>query len=322
VWPAVALFFLSPWVAEYLLGNISVTVLGALLVLAPLYGGGAILVREATRRAGRGWPTLLLLALAYGIVEEAFVTQTLFNPNCYGLRLLDEAYIPLLGIGAWWTLFVLAIHTIWSIAVPIALVESLVPDRATRPWLGNLGLVVTTILFALGCTASFAFTRKSQHFMAPASQWIGATIALVAVLANAFLLPRNRRRSDHMAPNPWLIGAFALVASSTFMVLRVLLHGWPIVIAYLLLFAAVTAIILGWARRASWSPAHRFALAAGALLTYAWYGFVQHPTVGAAGRVALIGNAVFAAMAVGLLVIAGRNVARGAPRLPADGCAA
>jgi hypothetical protein len=310
VWPALALFFLSPWVAEYLLGNISVTMLGAMLALAPLYGGGAILVREVARRAGRGWPTILLLALAYGIVEEAFVTQTLFNPNCYGLRLLDEAYIPALGIGGWWTLFVLAIHTVWSIAVPIALVEALVPDRAEKPWLGNFGLIVTTLLFALGCAISFAFTRNSQHFMAPPAQWIGASVVLLAVVVIAFLLPPSRRRNECPAPNPWLVGAFALLASSGFMALRVMLHGWWIVMAYVVLFAVVTAIILAWSRRRTWSPVHRFSLAAGALLTYAWYGFVQHPTVGAAGRVALIGNGVFAAMAVALLFVAGKRVTR------------
>src|SRR3954465_3570670 len=81
VWPVIALFFLSPWVAEFLLGNISVTLLGAMVVLAPLYAGGALPVRGAGRRAGRGWPTLFLLALAYGLIEEALVTQTLFNPN-------------------------------------------------------------------------------------------------------------------------------------------------------------------------------------------------------------------------------------------------
>ena len=311
VWPALMLFFLAPWVAEFLLGNISVTVLPAMIVLAPLYGGGAILVREVARRAGRGWPTMLLLALAYGIVEEGFLCQTLFNPNCYGLRLLDEAYIPALGMGGWWTLFVLAIHVVWSIAVPIALVESLVPaDRATRPWLGNVGLAVTTLLYALGCFISFAVTRKSQHFMAAPAQWIGAGVAVVAVVAAAFLLPRRDRRNDCPAPSAWLVGGVALVASSAFMAMHFMLRGWPIVIAYVTLFGVVIAVVRAWSRRRTWSPVHRFALAGGALLTYAWYGFVQHPTVGVAGKVALIGNGVFAAMAVGLVLLAGRRVRR------------
>jgi hypothetical protein len=34
------------------------------VVLAPMSGGGALLIREVARRAGRGWPTVLLLAAA------------------------------------------------------------------------------------------------------------------------------------------------------------------------------------------------------------------------------------------------------------------
>jgi len=44
----------APLIAEYLLGNLPITMLGALVVLAPMYGGGAILIRETVRRAGLG----------------------------------------------------------------------------------------------------------------------------------------------------------------------------------------------------------------------------------------------------------------------------
>jgi hypothetical protein len=51
---ALTLFFLAPLVAEYLLGDLPITLLVALIMLAPMYGGGALLIRELTRRAGRG----------------------------------------------------------------------------------------------------------------------------------------------------------------------------------------------------------------------------------------------------------------------------
>lgn len=41
--PAVILFFLAPLVAEFLLGNLPITMLSSLVVLAPMYGGGALL---------------------------------------------------------------------------------------------------------------------------------------------------------------------------------------------------------------------------------------------------------------------------------------
>src|ERR1700728_2318482 len=123
---------------------------------APLYGGGALLIREVVRRPSRGWPSILVLAFAYSILEEAFTTQTLFNPNYLhlNLHLLQPGYIPALGIGIWWTIFVLTLHTVWSISTSIALAEALVPDRATTPWLGWPGLSITAILFALAAVAS------------------------------------------------------------------------------------------------------------------------------------------------------------------------
>jgi hypothetical protein len=188
---AVGLFLLAPLVAEFLLGNLPIKMLSALIVLAPFYGGGALLIRETTRRAGRGWPTIVLLALAYGIVEEAFTTQTLFNPNYMhlNLHLLDSAYIPALGIGAWWTIFVLALHTIWSISTSIALIEATVPHRASTPWLGNWGLAITAVLYVLGAVAGTAIALHTDHFLASPAQFAtSAAIVLLLVIA-AFRLP-------------------------------------------------------------------------------------------------------------------------------------
>src|SRR5690242_1417016 len=96
--PAFVLIFLSPFVAEFLLGDFPVTMLPSLLFLAWMYGCGALLIRELTRRAGRGWPTMALLALAFGVLEEGLVTQSLFNPNYVNAHLLDEGFVPSLGI--------------------------------------------------------------------------------------------------------------------------------------------------------------------------------------------------------------------------------
>src|ERR1700722_15983734 len=164
--PAIGLFFVSPLVAEFLLGDLPIKMLGALVILAPMYGGGALLIREVVRRTGRGWPSIFVLAFAYAVLEEAFTTQTLFNPNYLNLNLhlLQPAYIPALGIGMWWTVFVLTLHTVWSISVSIALVEALVPNRATTPWLKNLGLAVTVLLFAFGAWISIKIEIKQDHY--------------------------------------------------------------------------------------------------------------------------------------------------------------
>lgn len=145
-------FFISPLVAEFLLGNLPIKLLPALIVLAPMYGGGALLIRETVRRAGRGWPSIVVLGVGYGVFEEAFTTQSLFNPNYLhlNLHLLDPAYVAFLGIGARWTIFVITLHAAWSISTSIALVEALAPKTATRPWLGGVGFTVTAVLLCSG----------------------------------------------------------------------------------------------------------------------------------------------------------------------------
>lgn len=72
--PVIGLFFLSPLIGEFLLGNISIDALLSGLFAAPLYGGGALLIREVTRHTKRGWTTMILLGLAYAVVEEGLVT--------------------------------------------------------------------------------------------------------------------------------------------------------------------------------------------------------------------------------------------------------
>ncbi len=56
IWPGIALFFIAPLVAEFLLGDLPIDMLGSLLILAPLYGGGALLIREVVRRTGGAGP--------------------------------------------------------------------------------------------------------------------------------------------------------------------------------------------------------------------------------------------------------------------------
>ncbi|CAM5494556.1 hypothetical protein SRIMM317S_04274 [Streptomyces rimosus subsp. rimosus] len=80
---AFALVLLAPLVGVHFLGNTPMSDLGALFLYLPLYGCAALLIREIARRTGRGWPTMLLLAAAYGLFEEGPVDQMLWNPH-YG----------------------------------------------------------------------------------------------------------------------------------------------------------------------------------------------------------------------------------------------
>ncbi|MFZ0954986.1 MAG: hypothetical protein WAN60_01485 [Candidatus Sulfotelmatobacter sp.] len=309
--PALGLFFIAPLVAEFLLGDLPLNLLGALVILAPMYGGGALLIREVVRRTGRGWPSIFVLAFAYSIFEEAFTTQTLFNPNYLhlNLHLLAPAYIPALGIGIWWTIFVLTLHTVWSISTSIALTEALVPDRATTPWLGWPGLTITAILFALAAVVSTKIAIKQDHFIASTRQFVVSAVACIVVIAAAFRLPRRSSPlTEGWVANPWLVGAGALAAGSIFLIVPNG-WGWWAVVLYLLLDSAVIAAVFVLSHRTGWDARHRLALAAGAALAYAWHAFIQTPAVGGSHslRMIRIGNAIFAAALLILLYIAARR---------------
>jgi hypothetical protein len=309
--PAIGLFFVAPLVAEFLLGDLPIKLLGVILILAPLYGGGALLIREVVRRTGRGWPSIFVLAFAYAVLEEAFTTQTLFNPNYLNLNLhlLQPAYVPALGIGIWWTVFVLTLHTVWSVSVSIALVEALVPDRATTPWLRGPGLTVTSILLVLAAIATTAHQIKTSHFMASTAQFCGAAVVCVVAIVAAFLIPARRTpRKPGSVPNPWLIGAAALLAGSIFLIVPNI-WGWTAVAIYALLDMIMIAGVTTLSHREGWKATHRLALAGGAALAYAWHAFIQNPAVGDAGRSTRIGNVIFAAALIELLFVAARRTA-------------
>jgi hypothetical protein len=311
--PAVGLFLLAPLVAEFLLGNLPITYLFTLVLLAPLYGGGAVLIREAARRTGRGWPTILGLAVAYAILEEGVTSMSLFNPNYAGERLLDNGFIPLLGIGVPWTVRVITLHAVWSISVPIAVIELLSAPRQTQPWLRRRGLSVFAGLFAFGVTANAFVSVATTRFVASPMQLVLTVLVVAGVAVIALRLPPKLawpRAVDGSAPGPWLVGGAAFVATGVFKLLPT--DGSPTLLVGTVLLLAVLAIaaIGYWSHQAGWSDRHRLGLAAGALLTYALHSFIQTPQVPVDAGVDLVGNAIFAAGAVALVTFAAVRVAR------------
>jgi len=307
----ITLFFVAPFVAEYLLGDLPLKLLLVVIVMAPMYGGGAVLIRELARRAGRGWPTMLMLGAAYTLIEEGLVGQSLFNHDYLKMQmhLLDHAYVPALGIGAWWTLFMLNLHTFWSMGVSIALVEGLFPAEAEVPWLGRVGDAVVAVVFVLGAVANFGIGYKQNHFVASHTQLLSAAVLSVLLMGCAFLLPARRPRVGGGAvPSAWITGAVALVLGMGVMSTPPL-WGWGAVGLLLALDGVFLGLVWMFSRRTRWSLLHTLSLAAGGALTYGVHAFLQKPLLGGLlwGR---ISNAVFLAIALWLIWLAARRVLR------------
>jgi hypothetical protein len=192
------------------------------------------------------------------------------------------------------------------VGVPIALAELLFRDRGAGPWLRRPGLAAVTALLALGALGLGLATCSAEHrFLAPWPRLAGALVVAVVVAAAALRLPRRLPdAAAGAAPDPRLVGAASLVASSLFMGVHQLCSALPNLpgIVPIAVTVAIALVMLGLALRWSGSgtrgDGHRLALAAGAVLTYAWNGFLTIPLgdhLDVAGQVAVV------ALALGLL---------------------
>jgi len=73
-------------VAEFLLGNVPLKMLGALGRSRPCMGAERLSSRSSASR-GLGCHSILVLGAAYILIEEGFSTRSLFNPDYLKLQL-------------------------------------------------------------------------------------------------------------------------------------------------------------------------------------------------------------------------------------------
>lgn len=313
------LAFLSAVTAEFLLGDQwlsspRVNVPGhiaELLLYAAFYGSAAVLIREIARRTGRGWPSILLLALAFGLLEEGIVDESLFNPNFVGEHLLRFGFLPALGIAGPWTIFVLSLHVIWSIGAPIAIAESVFPTplpgrtpvgpQTQAPWLRVPLMVVAAVLFGLGGFAIFG-ALAGTHYLASPGQLLVSVLGVVALVVAALLLPRRSPRGVRpFGP----AAAVAVVATSVYVVFERIGGGWsPWLVVVLELVILALGVILATTLRLD-----VLGLACGAILTYSWLGMSRAVPLGVAPA---IEQSIIVIVVLGLGVVAVRRRLRAA----------
>ena len=283
---ALTLAALSGVTAEFLLGDQWLsgaapigTQLPELILFVVYYGSAAVLIREFTRRTGRGWPTILLLAFAFGMIEEGLLDLSLFNPHFAERSLIAFGFIPGIGIGGPWTIFVLTLHVVWSIGAPVAIAEALFPNPVRRripavavapqtqaPWLRVPGLCVAGALYLVGAAAIGVVTLLGPTgFVAEWWQYASAAVVATAAIVVAF---RLRRRAPRPARSPRLGILVGFVGGTVFQ----LLEGWPHSVSPWLACLALL-VVLGagvWASiRFHLDP---LGLATGAVFTYCWVG--------------------------------------------------
>lgn len=331
--PAVFLALIAPICAEYLVGyddsiGDPAALIFGLFVFVPAYGAPAVLIRDVVRRRGRGWPSIILLAAAFGVVQAGLIDQSLFNPHYRDITYWDHLWQPTLLPGAWTSaamiLGFVGGHIVGSISAPIAVTEAMFPDRAREPWLGPPALVAVAALWALGAWVVLADSLQHESFRPSPAQILVTVLVAIALIAAALAMPRWHRtpRLSH-TPSPAVVLGVSLLALAVRPLLDSMEVGsraagaWPATLGALAVLVAFAILIARWSAAPGWGPRHILAVASGALIAIGAVAFTVQPIghVPAAAKYAT--NSVLFLLLLAVLAIAERRQRAIGDRLPA-----
>ena len=319
---AAALVVLTPLVAELSLGSTPVRMAWLLLLWLPIYGAGVLLIRECVRRVGGGWPSLLLLGVAYELLEDGIGLQALTSPHLYGAA--HEAP-RVLGFNSVYWESNLVYHIVFSVFIPIMLTDLLFPSHRDRPYLKRTGLVITGVVAALGVGLVRVSVPPSQDpgYAVPLPLLAGYLVA-VAVLAVLALrvLPRRPRPAPVPdaerlpAPRPWVAGLGGAAGTLAFILLTIpfggarqpaFTHGaWAFLPMAVAAVVAVGMLLLirHRVRTTAWTDQTTIGLITGALLAHTFAGVL----VFGDDPVEQAGLELMAGMTLCLMLALGRRV--------------
>jgi hypothetical protein len=282
---ALTLVALAPLVAEVTLGTVPLEMIWVVLVYLPIYGAGVLVIREVVRRTGGGWGSMLLLGLAYGLVEEGVALQSLTSPHLYGAAGWGPRPF---GINSAYAELNLPYHAVFSVAIPIALVERIFPSLGRTPFLRRSGLIVTAIVAILGVGLLRASVPPSEDpgYALSIPALAALAVLVVALVMAAVRLPGGSMRGGVEPPRPAIVGSGCAAAVLGYLGLLYPFGGarqpaftdglWVLVP---MLVAAVVAVSAGlalrrWSTAPGWTPRHQLAALGGALLAHTTFGAV------------------------------------------------
>jgi len=318
---AIGLFLLAPWTAECSWGGFTVVDFPFVIaILAPLYGGAAVLIRELARRTGRGWPTIVLLAAAFGFVQAGLVDQSLLNPGFLDdTEFRDQAAaaqataIPGLGISVEHLLDYVGNHIALSICAPIAIVESIVvPQRRHDRWLGWPGLAIVALLYLGGSLLIYADTAGGDAFTPGAMQVAVVVATTLALIGAGFAIrprPQTVRPEQPAAVRPLWVGGLVVAAH----LVGWLASGWAAVALRLVAAMVVVVVVVGWSRRPGWGQPHVLAGWGAGLVAAAGVAYLAPTYAPAPPHLALASDIAISVVTATLLGTAAWRLHRQAP---------
>jgi hypothetical protein len=286
VLPPLVLFFLSPAIGELLSGSAPPAEFFTplvIIILTVLYGGGAIMVREAVIRWRKGWVSLLVLGAAYGIIEEGLMVKSFFDPAWQDIGVLGS-YGRWVGVNWVWSLELIIYHAVISIAIPILLTELMFPRVRHDSWVGKRGLIVLGLLFVIDIAVGYFFLTD---YRPGAVQYWLAFVVVIGLVLVAWRLPPSLfpPRKIHVKKpfTFWLAGFMATVAFFIITwALPDVIPASPVVIILCLVLVGFTLwlVLRMSGNGAAWQDTHKLSLAAGTLTFFIIVSFILDLTRG------------------------------------------
>ena len=276
--PWVTLLLLAPFLGEIVSGHQPpreiVNPLSVLLLMLP-YGLGALVCRELVRRWQKGWLSLLLLAVAYAIYEEAIVVRSIFNPDWGELGILKE-YSHVVGVTWTYAGMLIHFHVLVSIGASIILAEILYPEERRRRWLSDKGLTACIIGLSLWLPAGLLMTA----YVPPLPGYLLSWAALVGLITAARLVPGDLPPGPLRAvPGARYFLLLGFLNMTLFFVVVYVLPGSGMppllvsVLALIALDAGTLRLLLRWSGNGrAWDDRHRLAWVAGGLGFFILFG--------------------------------------------------
>lgn len=197
------LILMTPGIPEYMTGSSKLSDLiydpssffiGLVLNIS-LYSAGALLIREFALKYKKGWASMLVLGLAYGIMEEGISVHTFFIPSGNPVGIL-ALYGRSAGVDWIWALGISYFHSIFSIGLPLLLLSIAYPKQSNERLLGKKGIASVLAVYVLDVIVLNIAVNKSRPEAVPS---MGLYIFFLGLSALLVLVAR-------MLPGKWLRG--------------------------------------------------------------------------------------------------------------------
>jgi hypothetical protein len=202
--PILCLALLTPGIPEYLSGSSSPVVLLEspvlfgifLLANLGLYLAGVLLIREARVRWQLGWASVITLGVAYGIAEEGLALDTLFN--LHAAPVTASSAFHFVGVNWGWTSQILVFHALFSVALPLLILELALPELKGRRLLTTRGLYWTLAAYLSTIGIAGVLLARFEYWMG-FPVLVGSLAAIAGLLLLARELPTD---AIHPAQGP------------------------------------------------------------------------------------------------------------------------